>query len=166
VQSGFNSRFNTTYYKENTPEGLDTVGSFSDIGDAADNYLSYEYAAFIYSCSGGSFDFQIDQADDIALAWFGDLACGDFQKENNETYASYEAGAGNITYSLQLQPEQYFPVRLIFANAGGPASLSLTVTGPNGTVVDSLFYPDTCDRSHAFVPFGTEASAGMACNSP
>ncbi|KAF5662349.1 FLO9-like protein [Fusarium circinatum] len=165
-EAGFNERFNTTYYKENTPESQETVDDFSDIGDANGSFLSYEYATFVYSCEGGSFSFQINSADDIALAWFGDTACGDFEKDNNQTFASYEGGPGDVTFTTTLEPGQYFPIRLIYANAGGPASLNATVTGPNGTVADSLFYPVPCDNSNAFTPFGTEATEGKTCNNP
>ncbi|CAH0057464.1 unnamed protein product, partial [Clonostachys solani] len=150
---------------ENTPNAgsQQTVDSFSDINGAAGNFLSFEFATFVYSCAGGSFSFTIDNADDIALAWFGDVACGDFEKNNNQTFASYTGGPGKVTFTTTLVAEQYFPIRLIYANAAGPASLDLNVVGPNGTIADNLFYPAPCDGSNAFVPFGTEATAGRTC---
>ncbi|KAL2206900.1 hypothetical protein CC79DRAFT_1398765 [Sarocladium strictum] len=167
---GFNNRFNTTYFKETTPDSQDIVSTFSDIGDAAGNERSYEYATFVYSCEGGRFDFQITNADDIALAWFGGLACGDFEKLNNQTYASYEEGPGDVTFTANLEPETYFPIRLIFVNSGGPASLDISVTGPDGSIGDDEngygFFPDTCDDSNSFVPFGSEAEEGRSCTNP
>ncbi|CAG9956548.1 unnamed protein product, partial [Clonostachys rosea f. rosea IK726] len=132
-------------------------------GGAEGNFLSYEFATFVYSCSGGSFSFTIDNADDIGLAWFGGVACGDFEKNNNQTYASWQGGPGKLTFTTTLAAEQYFPIRLIYANAGGPAYLDLNVVGPNGTIADNLFYPVACDGSNAFLPFGTEKAAGRTC---
>lgn len=162
-QGNFNSRFNTTYYKNHTPQSQENVTDFSDISGAENNQVSFEYATFVYTCGGGDFSFEITQADDIALAWFGDVACGDFEKNNNQTYASYNGGSGNVTFTTTLEPETYYPIRLIYANAGGPASLNLTITGPNGTAPDSLFYSRTCDGSRNFAPFGTEQSTGVSC---
>lgn len=165
-EAGFNERFNTTYYKQNTPVSAPvTVSEFSDIGDATSKFISYEYATFLYSCEGGEFTFQITRADDIALAWFGDVACGDFEQANNQTSGSYHTGAGEgKVFSVEIPPEKYFPIRLIYVNAAGPASLDLKITGPDGTIEGNNFYPVPCDNSNQFIPFGKELSEGKSCN--
>lgn len=166
-QGGFNERFNTTYYRENRPNNQTTVTQLNDIDGAAWDNLSFEFTTFVYSCAGGSFTFNITYADDIALAWFGDTACGDFEKANNQSSSSYHGGVGQgHSYTTVLDPGQYFPVRLIYANANGPASLDMTISGPNGTAEGDYFYPTPCDNSNSFVAFGTEAQEGRTCAKP
>ncbi|KAF4344100.1 flocculation FLO5 [Fusarium beomiforme] len=109
---------------------------------------------------------RISYGDDLAAMWIGTTACGDFEKGNNQTSASWPPGSPgeNATYTLQVQAQQYYPIRLIYVNVGGPAVLNLTTTSPSGAL--SAYYPAPCDGSNAFLPFGTEAQAGTGCTNP
>lgn len=169
----FDERFNTDYFKETEPDEETVVTSFLDKGEAGGENLSFQFRTWFYSCTGGEFSFQIVQADEIALAWFGDLACGDFTKANNQTGASYERevngyGPGEV-FTVDIPPETYYPIRSIWINAGGRAILDLKVTGPEGQDLsgdDFYFYQAPCDGSREFVAFGTEEAEGEACRVP
>ncbi|GAB0135403.1 hypothetical protein EsDP_00003743 [Epichloe bromicola] len=166
---GYNDRFNTSFYKETRPDSQTIVADFNDIGDASFGAVrSYEYTAWVHTCQGGTFTFNITRADDIALAWFGDRACGDFQKDNNESSTSYQGGPGQgKSFTATIAPGEYYPVRLIYGNAGGLAILDVNITGPEGMVEegrnDYQFFPQPCDNSNGFVPLGTEQAEGKSC---
>lgn len=166
---GYNERFNTSFYKETRPDSQTIVADFNDIGDASFGTVrSYEYTAWVHTCQGGTFTFDITRADDIALAWFGDRACGDFQKDNNQSSTSYQGGPGQgKSFTTTIAPGEYYPVRLVYANAGGLAILDVNITGPEGMVEegrnDYQFFPQPCDNSNGFVPLGTEQVEGKSC---
>lgn len=136
--------------------------------DAKDKFVSFEFRSFLYACQSGEYTFSSPSVDDIVLAWFGNKACGgdgDWTEKNYDFESNYPASKAK-NFKVTLKQGDYYPVRVLYANDGGPASLSVKITGPNGEVLDgNSFVPEPCDGSNKFTDFGEEKDKGSCSKS-
>lgn len=166
----FVDSFKTDYYKSTKPpHGVSSVNGISITdSDAKDKFVSFEFRSFLYACQSGEYTFSSPSVDDIVLAWFGNKACGgdgDWTEKNYDFESNYPASKAK-NFKVTLKQGDYYPVRVLYANDGGPASLSVKITGPNGEVLDgNSFVPEPCDGSNKFTDFGEEKDKGSCSKS-
>jgi hypothetical protein len=134
-------------------------------GNSFGFYYSVTIEAYLYAVVEGDFIISSPESvDDIGLLWTGGNAISGWTRDNADFY-TYTNAYLDQSKTYHLTAGQYLPIRYIAASSGGPGSLSLQVTTPNGGILTTAGAPTDqgsivivpCDSSvPAFPPFGAE----------
>jgi hypothetical protein len=172
------STFNPTVYKDQIPQitgvtstlgGINTnsnpivdlYGSSVDIGL---NYFALNHVGYIFAPLTGTYTFVLPCPDDIDFVWIGQYAYSGYTRANANIMNDYGTYRTE-TYTIDLVAGNYYPLRIMFAQAQGPAIFQLSLTDPSGATMlssDSSQSPFlvqySCDgvAAPAFVPWGSE----------
>jgi len=129
------------------------------------DYIAINHRGYFIPPMTGEYVFSTFNVDDMVCLWLGDSAYnGKYTRANASLIHPLSKGVSTKKYRAVLTAGVHYPFRLILANAQGGASLWLTVTGPDGTVllskdVDSGSYfiqHSLSGASPPFQPFGQE----------
>ncbi|KAF4120351.1 GLEYA domain [Geosmithia morbida] len=93
------------------------------------------YHGFLYACESGEYTFTSDSADDLALFWFGEKGFWDWNFGTADIIQFFFGDNGSKSVTRHYSAGTYIPINVVWANAVGSGHLSLTVTGPDGTVL-------------------------------
>lgn len=102
-------------------------------------YFVLNHRGYIFAQQSGTYTFDISSVDDTVYLWIGSDAYSGWTAADSNIEVSYAVTAspkhaGSGSYSIDLVQGQYYPVRIIFAQAQGGAVFEITVTAPDGEV--------------------------------
>ena len=170
------SAFDPTPFKTMNPQvtGVTTSLGFTDAnniyGNTPTNYqfVTVNHRGYIFAEQSGQYTFSFPSCDNIVMFWLGPTAYTDYTRANANIIQPWTAsGTTAVTYQTTLTQGTYYPIRIIFANGGGPGNMQISITAPDGKViVDNTTGPSTmlvqfsCDGVSApkFPALGAEAS--------
>jgi hypothetical protein len=178
------SSFNPAYLKSTTPVVSGTTGAAGGIGGGCDSpsatfsfygyteecsYFTLHYRGYLFADQTGTFTFQISGADDLVLVWAGANAYSHWTRSNallDVTYQRLESlPGGTLSRTYAAVAGEYIPMRIVFAQGGGPFGFNIAVTAPDGSVVlsagsatNKFLVQNSCDGTSAppFAPLGQE----------
>lgn len=171
---------NVDFFKTAPPEngtpGVTNVIGFSN-GDPSNqisiygqppmrtDFFAINHRGYLFARQSGEYTFYTPATDEITLFWIGGKAYSGFERDNADIDQQYIGSGGiPITFKVTLSVGQYYPIRILYANAQGYSALSFTVVAPDGTtIVSSNSDPSpylvqfSCDgTAPPFPPFGQE----------
>jgi hypothetical protein len=68
------------------------------------------------------------------IVWLGPLAYNGWTRSNANLESAF-ATVNTVTYTANLVQGQYYPLRLMFGQAGGAATETINITDPSGAVI-------------------------------
>jgi hypothetical protein len=102
------------------------------------DYFAVNHRGYIYARESGTYAFQSDFPDDIVMVWVGPNAYRGYTNDKGNYILRNPYGAGKTIATVDLKQGQYYPVRVIYANAQQAAQLHFEVRSPGGTaIIDS-----------------------------
>ncbi|KAJ5613347.1 hypothetical protein N7510_006541 [Penicillium lagena] len=174
---GENYMFDVTALKDTTPDATGTTvyvaESGTSYGPTIDIYgtqQTFDYFAlnqrgYIYAETTGTYVFTITNIDEVAYSWDNTTAYSGWDESNFEAYTSDNSPTTGNIYSMDLLSGQYFPIRIVSANAQGASNLQISITAPDGSVIlgpnssaSPYIVQYSCDGTSAplYPPFGSE----------
>jgi hypothetical protein len=96
-------------------------------------YTALNHRGYIYAEVTGDYTYTSPEADDILFFWGGPKAVSGWN-ESNADATDYYCGPGT-TFTASLLSGQYYPFRIVYANAEAVALENITITAPDGTVI-------------------------------
>jgi len=157
------SSFSPTYFKTQKPSQNGTtqyVGDFTT-GTTASNitvynstpfysdYFTLDHRGYLFARQTGLYTFTVLRPDDIVFVWIGPFAYFGWSSLNPLLRVSYNTLATGTSATFSLVQGQYYPLRIMYANGQGAASLHFTITAPDGTSIAS----DSTAANPYFVQF-------------
>lgn len=137
--------------------GIDIPGDseFSIYGSqpVSTNYFVLNHRGYVYAQQPGTYTFEASQVDDSVYIWVGPVAYSGWNGPNANLFVTIGQG-GTGSYSIDLTEGQYYALRIVFAQAQGPASFSLQVTAPDG----SVFLSDSSTASPYLVQYSCDGT--------
>ncbi|KAK5996043.1 hypothetical protein PT974_04469 [Cladobotryum mycophilum] len=144
------SNFIPQAYKGRSPTYTGVTSSIGGINSPGGQYLTIygssqtlytsnfilNHRGYIYAQQTGTYTFSISGVDDAVYIWVGPFAYSGWLAANANTRVTYDLTHGHPgtgTFTINLSEGQYYPVRVIFAQGGGPAVFQLSVAAPDGT---------------------------------
>lgn len=128
------------------------------------NFFVLNHRGYIYAQQTGNYTFNVGDVDDSVYIWVGSLAYSGWTGANANLFVTIgETKTGSLTISLN--EGQYYALRIVFAQAQGPATFTVEVTAPDGSVFLSdsstaspYLVQYSCDGTTApqYAPFGQE----------
>lgn len=94
--------------------------------------FALNHQGYIYAVLSGTYSFVVSNADDWVGIWIGPKAYSGWLRSNVDASVAY--GFGSATYNTTFVAGQYYPLRIMFAQAQGDAAFAMRVTAPDGTV--------------------------------
>lgn len=121
----------------------------------------------MFAQQAGEYTFTIPSSDDITLLWVGPTAYAGWNRANAKIIQPFvSSGQTPVSYKETFTAGQYVPIRIVWANGGGPGQFTFELKAPDGTVIiggkdgkESPFLVQySCDRTSAprYPPFGAE----------
>lgn len=126
------------------------------------DFFALNHRGYIYANTTGTYAVTLIEVDDVAYFWYNATAYAGWNVTNADIYGHFDSAD---SLHIDLVAGQYLPIRLVYANAQGAASLPFSITGPDGSVIlgpNSTASPSivqySCDKVTApkFPPFGYE----------
>ncbi|KAJ5601079.1 hypothetical protein N7510_010613 [Penicillium lagena] len=127
-------------------------------------YMALNHRGYIYAEVSGEYTFASPETDDILFFWGGSKAVSGWTEANADA-TNYYCGPG-VSFTVSLLSGQYYPFRIVYANAEANAYESITITAPGGTVIlgptsaaSPYIVQYSCDGTSAppFPAFGDES---------
>jgi hypothetical protein len=100
-------------------------------------YIVLQHRGYIFAPISGTYTFTVHNGDNDVLIWLGANAYSGYTKANAALIDADFLTGQDYSTTLQLEAEQWYPLRVMYANSGGPGELDLTITAPDGTVIMS-----------------------------
>ena len=116
-------------------------------------YVVVNHRGFFFAEQSGEYTFTMPSCDNFVLLWTGSKAFTDYTRANADLVQKYvQTGGQPVVYKQTLNQGQYYPMRILFANAGGPGNFQFSIKAPDGKVV----FDDKITNSPAFVQFSCD----------
>jgi hypothetical protein len=125
----------------NGPAYIANIGNLTEASTTLNftivhNAYSILYTGYFKSDFTGSFTFNLN-TDDETYLWIGDTAITGYTTANRLVYSSAgNNGSGSITLTIGT----YYPIRILWGNATGPAYCNLSFTRNSQTITDWTGY--------------------------
>jgi hypothetical protein len=125
----------------NGPAYIANIGNLTEASTTLNftivhNAYSILYTGYFKADFTGSFTFNLN-TDDETYLWIGDTAITGYTTANRLVYSSSGSnGSGSIT----LTNGTYYPIRILWGNATGPAYCNLSFTRNSQTITDWTGY--------------------------
>lgn len=129
---------NTQPYSTGSTTKLGVADSASIYGQAARDpqFVVTNHRGYLYAHQGGEYTFSSPVTDDISLLWVGSNAYSGWTRQNaNLDQAWAASGVPPKESKVTLEKGKYYPIRLMWANTGGPGNFVFKILAPDGTVV-------------------------------
>lgn len=126
------------------------------------DFFALNHRGYLYANITGTYAVTLVNTDDVSYFWYNETAYEGWNITDADMYNNYDDAE---SAHIDLVAGDYLPIRLIYANAQGAASLSFTITAPDGSEIlgpNSTASPYivqySCDMMTApeFPPFGQE----------
>jgi hypothetical protein len=102
------------------------------------DYFVVNHRGYLFAREGGQYTFQSASPDDITMVWLGPNAYSGYSNATGNWILRNPYGTGNTLATATLTQGQYYPMRVMYANAQQAASLQFSVKSPSGAmIVDS-----------------------------
>lgn len=158
---------NTTTYMTLSGTGAFPIQIYGSPGTFTSDYFALNHRGYIHALQGGQYTFTSDHSDEIVLYWIGPKAYSGWTRANADLEdAVFSPTSGQlISFTMELQEGQYYPLRIIFANAQTGSNEAMSVTAPDGTVIlgpnsvpNPYIVQYSCNGAEApaYQPFGQE----------
>lgn len=95
--------------------------------------VTVDHRGYLFAPLDGDYTITINGNDNIVLVWISNLAYSSWTRENADMEAGYPNPPSSSTVTLSAG--QWFPIRVMYANGGGPGSFSIRITAPDGTEI-------------------------------
>ncbi|KAF3901499.1 hypothetical protein ABW20_dc0105075 [Dactylellina cionopaga] len=125
----------------------------------SDNRYVLDYHGYIYIPKTTTYTFELSAVNDIACMWIGNNAISGYTKANANTCAEYNyagQGTGYNSFQADLSGGSYLPLRIIFENNSGSATLVLVVRDGDGTYYVDI---ESMDSSPYLILFSCDGFA-------
>ncbi|OJK00067.1 hypothetical protein ASPACDRAFT_59936 [Aspergillus aculeatus ATCC 16872] len=151
----------TTYVNVNHTGNETPVDIYGNL--EISDYFALDHRGYLYAETTGTYAVTLLNTDDVAYFWYNTTAYTGWNVTNWDMYTDFES---TDSLHVDLVAGQYLPIRLVFANAQGGASLPFSITAPDGSIVldknstaSSSIVQYSCDRVIApeFPSFDHEA---------
>ena len=121
------------------------------------DYFVVNHRGYLFARQSGVYNFMSKSPDDISMVWIGPNAYSGYSNATGNWILRLPYGQGNTVAKANLTQGQYYPLRVIYANAQQAAGLHFEVYAPDGSaVIDSDGTADanylvqyTCDNTTA-----------------
>jgi hypothetical protein len=91
---------------------------------------------YLYAGRGtGWYTFDISSADDLEMVWVGPWALSGWNRANSQMLYHFFGPTNPATLSYYLTSGTYTPVRVMWANGGGPGLEQLQIWAPDGSTM-------------------------------
>lgn len=149
----------------NNPSTSNTQISVYNSPSFQSNGWALDHKGYLFASQSGNYTFQAQNPDDIVMVWLGTNAYSGWNNNTGNWILRSCYGNGETTATQSLDQGQYYPLRVLFANAQGAYALKFNVTAPDGTQfisqtgATSLFLvQNSCDNTTApaFPAWGQE----------
>lgn len=127
-------------------------------------FVTVNHRGYLFAKEAGKYTFSAHITDDVTFLWVGPSAFSGFNRENADLFQRHRQPP--VSYSATFLRDQYVPIRVMYANGGGPGFFTFEIKAPDGTIiigndttVESLFLVQySCDETSAprFPNFGSE----------
>lgn len=127
-------------------------------------YIVVSHRGYAYAKQSGEYTFTVPVSDNIVAAWIGPNAVSGYTRSNANLFQEW--GGTSAVYKMTVEKGKYYPIRIMWANAGGPGSFQFEIKAPDGTVVadsksgaSKFLVQYSCDGTSApkfTTPFGSE----------
>ncbi|KAJ5548525.1 hypothetical protein N7513_005759 [Penicillium frequentans] len=122
----------TTYlFLEST--GSSDISIYGSTKTFDTTYVALNHRGYIYAAVSGDYTFTSPSVDDIIFFWGGPKAFSGWT-ESNADATDYYCGP-EATFTVPLLSGQYYPFRIVYANAQTNSLENITITSPDGTVI-------------------------------
>jgi hypothetical protein len=96
-----------------------------------------DHRGYLFAPLEGEYTVTAEQNDNIVLIWLGTDAYSGWTRGNADLESTYPNPPSSTTVTLSAA--QWLPIRVMWANGGGPGTFSISITAPDGT---ELIGPD------------------------
>jgi len=97
--------------------------------------LVLDHTFYLFAGRGtGYYGFSIPYVDDATFVWFGQKALGGWTRANADI-SQFWPNTNAVSLAFYMNLGNYMPVRVMWANGGGPGALQFNVYGPDGSVM-------------------------------
>jgi hypothetical protein len=172
------STYDPTIYKSQTPEvsGVTTTYTFNTwlfgypypplslygSSPIALDLIAVNHRGYFIATKPGTYTFTAEVVDDWLSLWLGPTAFSGWNLANAAFTATFPTGNG-VSYSVQLETGLY-PIRVMWANGGGPGQFGFSIQGPDGSMLEEMNSPPShylvtdCAEvgTLPYPPFGSE----------
>ncbi|KAJ5807814.1 hypothetical protein N7474_009083 [Penicillium riverlandense] len=154
----------TTSYIFLESDGSTYISIYGSTTEFETQYIALNHRGYIYAEVSGDYTFTSPGVDDIIFFWSGPKAVSGWT-ESNADATNYYCGPG-ASFNMPLLSGQYYPFRIVYANAETNSFENITITAPDGTVILGATSPASpyivqysCDGTSAppFPAFGDES---------
>ncbi|KAJ5921025.1 hypothetical protein N7466_009351 [Penicillium verhagenii] len=153
----------TTTYLFLDSTGSTDISIYGSTETFETTYIALNHRGYIYAEVSGNYVFNSPSVDDIIFFWGGPKAFSGWD-ESNADATDYYCGPA-ATFTAPLLSGQYYPFRIVYANAQTNSLENITITAPDGTVIlgssttgSPYIVQYSCDGTSAppFPAFGQE----------
>ncbi|GAM90379.1 hypothetical protein ANO11243_084220 [Dothideomycetidae sp. 11243] len=125
----------TAHYMAEDNDGSSTISVFGYSNTATG--LAVAQTFYIYAGRGtGYYNFQIPYTDDIEFIWIGNKALTGWTRANADLFNVWTGNAeSQVSLGYNLAFGSYLPVRVHWANGGGPGSMEVNMWAPDGSYI-------------------------------
>ena len=95
--------------------------------------VAVDHRGYLFAPLDGDYTITINGNDNIVLVWIGSLAYSGWTRANAVLESRFPDPPASTTVTLTAS--EWFPIRVMFANEGGPGSFSISITAPDGTEI-------------------------------
>ena len=95
--------------------------------------IAVDHRGYLFAPLDGDYTITIGNDDNIVLVWVGPLAYSGWTRANAVLEDDYPKPPASTTVTLTAG--EWFPIRVMWANGGGPGTLTLRITAPDGTEI-------------------------------
>lgn len=171
------SNFDPVVFKTAAPQVTGTTKSigFPNTNNIYGNtpadsgYVVVNHKGYLFAEQSGEYTFTISACDNMALLWIGPNAFTDYSRSTANIVQQWvDASQRPVEYKITLTQGQYYPLRLLYGNGGGPGNLQFKIQAPDGKAILDEKTTDSpalvqfsCDGVLApkFADFGAELAA-------
>ena len=128
-----------TFFNTAVQTATTVTGNFTIPSEPAD--ISEQYVAYFKPDYTGVWTFAMSSDDGSAL-WIGTNAVSGYTLANALIDNSGNHAVVTLSATISLVSGQYYPVRLMYSNTGGPGSLDVTYAHPGQTATNNFASPN------------------------
>ncbi|KAL8974752.1 MAG: hypothetical protein Q9197_001014 [Variospora fuerteventurae] len=145
--------------------GINDPTKIYDSTRANGEYVTVNHRAYLFTQEAGEYTFALPPGDDISLLWVGPEAYSGYTRANAKVVRVF-GSTPPPDYKQTFRKGEYVPVRIMWANGGGPGEFVAEIKAPDGSTIigagttkeSPYLIGFSCDRTTApkFPSYGAE----------